>query len=81
MTSVKTDYSDLKAVYINCSIKKDNTKSHTQLLMNKSAKIMEAQGVNVEHVYVLDHTIAFGMIKDGAEGPSRRMANDSKKDS
>lgn len=60
-------YTGLKALYINCSIKKDKTKSHTQLLMNKSAKIMEAQGVLVEHIYALDHDIAFGMIKDGAE--------------
>lgn len=63
----KPDFSDLKSLYINCSIKKDKTKSHTQLLMDKSAKIMQAQGVDVEHVYALDHPIAFGMIKDGKE--------------
>jgi multimeric flavodoxin WrbA len=57
----------LKALYINCSIKKDKTKSHTQLLMNRAAGIMEVEGVTVEHVYLLDHPIAFGMIKDGAE--------------
>ncbi len=67
MNNSKTYYSDLKALYINCSIKKDKTKSHTQILMNKSAKIMESQGVKVEHVYPLDHPIAFGMIKDGKE--------------
>ena len=67
MNKPNVTYTDLKALYINCSIKKDKTKSHTQLLMNKSSKIMEAQGVQVEHIYALDHDIAFGMIKDGAE--------------
>lgn len=61
------DFSDIKALFLNCSIKKDKKSSHTQLLMNRAAGIMEAQGVSVEHVYVLDYTVAFGMIKDGKE--------------
>ncbi len=61
------NFDDLKALLINCSIKKDKQKSHTQTLMDKVAKIMESQGVKVEQVYALDHTIAFGMIKDGTE--------------
>jgi multimeric flavodoxin WrbA len=60
-------YSDLTALFINCSIKHDKKQSHTQKLIDKAAKIMETEGVNVRHVYPLDHTIAFGMIKDGAE--------------
>lgn len=63
----KTNFSDLKAVFINCSIKKDASKSHTQLLMNRASGIMEAEGVSVEHIYALDNNIAFGMIKDGAD--------------
>lgn len=39
-----TDFSDLKALYVNCSLKKTPGDSHTQLLMNASAGIMEAQG-------------------------------------
>lgn len=61
-------FSKLKAVYINCSIKKDKTGSHTQYLMNRSASIMEKEGVAVEHIYMLDHQVAFGMIKDGNDG-------------
>ena len=61
------DFRGLKALFINCSIKKDKAKSHTQLLMDKAAHIMSREGVTVEQVYALDHTIAFGMIKDGAE--------------
>lgn len=58
-------FSDLTALFINCSIKKDKQQSHTQTLMNKAAGIMKTQGVSVEHIYALDHTIAFGMMKDG----------------
>lgn len=61
------DFSDLTAVYINCSIKSSRSESHTQLLMDKSAKIMEAQGVKVEQIYARDHDIAVGMIKDGKD--------------
>lgn len=60
-------FKGLKALFINCSIKKDKTKSHTQLLIDRAARIMQAEGVDVEHVYVLDHTVAFGMVKDGTE--------------
>ena len=57
----------LKAVYLNCSIKKDKTGSHTQYLLNRSASIMETEGVEVEHIYVLDYQVAFGMLQDGKE--------------
>ena len=59
------DFNNLKAVFINCSIKKDKTGSHTQRLINRAAGIMKAEGVSVEHIYALDHDIAFGMIEDG----------------
>jgi multimeric flavodoxin WrbA len=61
------DFTGIKALFINCSIKKDRSQSHTQILIDKVAAIMEKEGVAVEQVYALDHTIAFGMIKDGAE--------------
>jgi multimeric flavodoxin WrbA len=35
--------------------------------MNRAAGIMEAEGVEVTHVYPLDNDIAFGMVKDGKE--------------
>lgn len=68
MNKEKTyDFSDLKALFINCSIKKDKSQSHTQLLINKSVNIMKQEGVSVEEIYVRDHQIAIGMIKDGKE--------------
>jgi multimeric flavodoxin WrbA len=64
MAETKAKYNDLKALFINCSIKKDKTQSHTQRLMNRAAGVMEAEGVKVEQIYALDHQIAFGMEKD-----------------
>lgn len=61
------NFSGLKTLFINCSIKKDKSKSHTQLLIDKAAKIMSAEGVSVDQVYVLEHKVAFGMIKDGSD--------------
>lgn len=58
------DFADLSAVYLNASLKRKNADSHTQLLMNKSSKIMEAEGVAVETIHMLDHHIGFGMVTD-----------------
>jgi len=55
------------ALFINCSIKRDKAESHTQLLMDKAATVMQREGVDVEQLYAREHTIAFGMIKDGTE--------------
>jgi len=63
----QTNFDDLSALFINCSIKKDKTESHTQRLMNRVVGVMEHEGVHVEQIYALDHAIAFGMIKDGAD--------------
>ncbi len=65
--SKKNDFSDLSALFINCSIKKDKTQSHTQLLIDKVVGIMKKEAVKVDQIYALDHDIAFGMIKDGKE--------------
>src|SRR5579872_3462578 len=67
--SMSENFKGLKALFINCSIKHDKQKSHTQLLIDKAAKIMTDEGVAVEQIYALDFTIAIGMIEDGkAEG-------------
>jgi multimeric flavodoxin WrbA len=60
-------FAGLKALFINCSIKHDKAQSHTQLLLDKAAAVMTAEGVEVGQIYALEHTIAFGMIKDGAD--------------
>lgn len=67
MSDKKLNFSDLNALFINCSIKQNKAESHTQLLIDKAAHIMETEGVNVEQIYALEYKIAFGMIKDGKE--------------
>ena len=41
-------YSDLSAVFLNCSLKANNNESHTQTLMNASIDLMEGAGVSVD---------------------------------
>jgi len=66
-----TEYNDLKALFLNCSIKYDAGESHTRRLLARSAGIMASQGVAVELLHVLDHEIAFGMVKDATEESGR----------
>jgi multimeric flavodoxin WrbA len=60
-------FNNLKALFINCSLKMDRSQSHTQRLMNRVAGVMEHEGAKVEKIHALDHNIAFGMVKDGKE--------------
>ena len=45
------NFSDLNALYINTSLKKNAGESHTRLLLNASASIMQQHDVSVEHVH------------------------------
>ncbi|NND17571.1 MAG: flavodoxin family protein [Silicimonas sp.] len=62
-----TDFSDLKALFINTSLKKSRTESHTQLLLNASSSIMEKNGVSVEHLYMNDWQVPPGVYADMTE--------------
>ena len=62
-----TDYSDLSAVYINCTLKRSPDPSHTQALADRSIAIMEKQGVSVEVIRAVDHEIATGVWPDMTE--------------
>jgi multimeric flavodoxin WrbA len=61
------DFSDLKALFINCTLKKSPALSHTEGLMDMSRSIMEANGVHTELVRAVDHQIAFGVYPDMTE--------------
>lgn len=63
----KTDFSDLKAVFLNCTLKKSPEVSHTAGLMGLSVKIMEACGVSTKLIRAVDHDIAFGVYPDMKE--------------
>jgi multimeric flavodoxin WrbA len=62
-----TDYSDLRAVYLNCTLKRSPEPSHTQLLIDRSAAVLTAQGVSVETVRVVDVDAAPGVYPDMTE--------------
>src|SRR6056297_105270 len=63
----KTDFSGLKAVYINCTLKKSPDKSHTDGLMDVSRSIMKKEKVSVESLRLVDYDIAPGVYPDMRE--------------
>jgi multimeric flavodoxin WrbA len=61
------DFPDLRATFINCTLKKSPELSHTQGLVDISAGIMRKHGVEVEEVRAVDHDIATGVYPDMTE--------------
>jgi multimeric flavodoxin WrbA len=61
------DFSDLRALYVNCTLKRSPEQSHTQGLADRSIAIMERNGVAVEVVRAIDHDIATGVWPDMTE--------------
>jgi multimeric flavodoxin WrbA len=61
------DYRDLRATYINCTLKRSPERSHTEGLAARSIAIMEKQGVTVDVVRAVDHDIATGVWPDMTE--------------
>jgi multimeric flavodoxin WrbA len=58
---------DLRALYINCTLKRSPELSHTQGLIDRSVALMEAQGVTVDQVRAVDHDIPPGVWPDMRE--------------
>jgi len=63
----KWEFSDLKALFINCTLKKSPDLSHTEGLMRISMEIMEKNGVSVELIRAVDHDIVVGVYPDMTE--------------
>ncbi len=62
-----TTYSDLRALYVNCTLKRSPEPSNTQALADRSIAIMRDQGVTVDVVRAVDHAIAIGVQPDMTE--------------
>jgi multimeric flavodoxin WrbA len=62
-----TDYSDLRALYVNCTLKRSPHVSNTQGLADRSIAIMRRNGVSVDVVRAVDHDIATGVWPDMTE--------------
>ena len=61
------DYSDLRALFVNCTLKPPGVASHTATLMRVSERIMAKQGVAVESVRALEYELAPGVQPDMTE--------------
>lgn len=61
------DFSELSAIYINCTLKKSPEKSHTDTLMEVSKEIMAKEKVKIEEIRFVDHEIASGIYPDMTE--------------
>src|SRR4051794_22322713 len=61
------DFSDMRAVYVNCTLKRSPETSNTQGLAARSIAIMERNGVTVEQFRAIDLDIATGVYPDMRE--------------
>jgi len=67
MAEKQWDFSSLKALVFNCTLKKSPEKSNTEGLISVSTNIMEKHGVRVEIIRPVDHDIATGVYPDMRE--------------
>lgn len=63
-TESKWDFSDLKALFLNCTLKKSPELSHTQGLIDISKSIMEKNSIKVQVIRPVDYNLAFGVYPD-----------------
>ena len=65
--SSEWDFSDLRALLLNCTLKKSPELSHTQGLIDISRAIMEKNAISVEVSRSVDYDIANGVYPDMTE--------------
>ena len=68
----RTNYSDLKALTINCTLKPSPGGSHTDKLLGVAEAILVRNGVTLEQVRLVDHDIAPGVYPDMTEHGAER---------
>jgi multimeric flavodoxin WrbA len=61
------DFSDLNALFLNCTLKRSPERSHTQGLIDLSMAIMERNGVTTECLRPVDLDLASGVWPDMTE--------------
>ncbi len=66
-TTSRWDFSDLRVIFLNCTLKKSPEMSHTEGLWQICKAIFEKNGVQVDEVRVIDHQVAFGVWGDMTE--------------
>lgn len=58
----------LKAVLLNCTLKKSPEVSNTQALMDRVIAVLEGLDVECETVRIVDHNVPFGVSSDEGDG-------------
>ena len=58
----------LKALFLNCTLKKSPEISNTRALIDKAAALYRDLGVETEIIRVVDHDVFFGVASDMGEG-------------
>lgn len=65
--STASDFSGLKAIFFNATLKKSPEVSNTEGLLKASMDLMESHGVETELIRIIDHDIATGVYPDMTE--------------
>jgi multimeric flavodoxin WrbA len=63
----ETRYDDLRALFVNCTLKRSPEPSNTEGLLDLSRQIMQKNGVEVDVIRAVDHDIATGVWPDMTE--------------
>jgi multimeric flavodoxin WrbA len=58
----------MKALFLNCTLKKSPQVSNTRALVDKAVVIFNELGIESEGIRVVDHNIAFGVSSNEGEG-------------
>ena len=58
------NFSDLKAVIFNCTLKRNENRSHTKTLLSVVETILTKNQVSVDHIHPVSHRIAYGVQPD-----------------
>lgn len=66
-TTSTWDFTNIRALFVNCTLKPSPAISNTQGLMDISIAIMEANGVTVDRIRAVDHDLAPGVYPDMTE--------------
>jgi multimeric flavodoxin WrbA len=72
MTETEWNFTGLRALFINCTLKPSPEISNTQALVDASRALMERHGVATESVRLVDHDVATGVWPDMTEHGAAR---------
>lgn len=67
LASLPWDFSGLRALFLNCTLKRSPEQSHTEGLIRISRSIFEKVGVDVEVLRPVDYNLAYGVHPDMRE--------------